>query len=110
MKAFRSSHDYRHTPPKYVAVKFQKSASHYYEAAHDEIELLQVAGQPSFTSKQPAISKESDIGVGFPRLSLTLDSKNVEIGSLLLAMASFLFSTHSTTQVHTGDTCVWCSN
>lgn len=35
--------DWECDPPSYVAIKFQKAARHYYEAAHDEIELLQTA-------------------------------------------------------------------
>ncbi|EZG70691.1 protein kinase domain protein, partial [Gregarina niphandrodes] len=32
--------------PRYVAIKFQKSAHHYFEAAHDEIELLKTSNCP----------------------------------------------------------------
>lgn len=32
--------DFRSTPPRYVALKFQKSAEHYRDAAYDEMELL----------------------------------------------------------------------
>lgn len=34
-------------PPRYVAIKFQKSARHYTEAAYDEIELLTVVRRRS---------------------------------------------------------------
>eukprot|EP01054_Gregarina_sp_Poly1_P007106 Gregarina_sp_Poly_1__7105@NODE_388_length_8987_cov_115_762892_g317_i0_p1_GENE_NODE_388_length_8987_cov_115_762892_g317_i0NODE_388_length_8987_cov_115_762892_g317_i0_p1_ORF_typecomplete_len762_score126_13Pkinase/PF00069_25/5_7e20Pkinase/PF00069_25/1_1e19Pkinase_Tyr/PF07714_17/3_9e09Pkinase_Tyr/PF07714_17/1_9e06Kinaselike/PF14531_6/0_13Kinaselike/PF14531_6/0_067Pkinase_fungal/PF17667_1/0_0023Kdo/PF06293_14/0_045RIO1/PF01163_22/0_03RIO1/PF01163_22/6_9e03APH/PF01636_23/0_11APH/PF01636_23/1_8e03DUF11 len=47
--------DWHHDPPKYVAIKFQKSAAHYYEAAHDEIDLLQATSAPRFSATQPPL-------------------------------------------------------
>lgn len=38
---------YRSAADKYVAIKFQKSARHYTEAAYDEVELLTVVRRRS---------------------------------------------------------------
>eukprot|EP01053_Blabericola_migrator_P000164 Blabericola_migrator_1__163@NODE_1042_length_5622_cov_112_349955_g702_i1_p1_GENE_NODE_1042_length_5622_cov_112_349955_g702_i1NODE_1042_length_5622_cov_112_349955_g702_i1_p1_ORF_typecomplete_len1079_score155_02Pkinase/PF00069_25/7_9e19Pkinase/PF00069_25/1_3e19Pkinase_Tyr/PF07714_17/6_8e08Pkinase_Tyr/PF07714_17/6_6e06Kinaselike/PF14531_6/0_28Kinaselike/PF14531_6/0_33Pkinase_fungal/PF17667_1/0_0044RIO1/PF01163_22/0_041RIO1/PF01163_22/4_1e03Kdo/PF06293_14/0_1Tho2/PF11262_8/4Tho2/PF11262_8/2_1e02_NOD len=53
--------DWHHNPPKYVAIKFQKSAPHYYEAAHDEIELLQAASAPRFAANQAPLDADGEL-------------------------------------------------
>lgn len=44
-----------------MAIKFQKAARHYYEAAHDEIELLKVASEPRFALSEPPIADSSGV-------------------------------------------------
>eukprot|EP01071_Lankesteria_metandrocarpae_P010128 Lankesteria_metandrocarpae@DN5290_c2_g1_i1.p1 len=64
--------DLKNSPLKYVAIKFQKSAKHYYEAALDEIELLECAQRRTtepiwlkqLSMYREALATQSPIGNG----------------------------------------------
>ena len=72
----------------FVAIKIQKSAPHYLEAAYDEVEILQTVARHATSPEWMASLKEYYKDVSFSTKSLNIFRKKEKISPEMIVMLS----------------------